>query len=81
MKRITLIPVAGETKELTSTTLEAMQKAVEGYVERVPLKGRRVLLVNEEGLIHGMELNPRASALAGKPLVGPAVLLEGPCGW
>lgn len=48
-------------------TLEEMQKAVGGYIELCPTKpgsGRRVLVVNEEGLLKDLPVNPEATKLA-----------------
>lgn len=53
-------------------TLEEAQKIVGGYVEVVPVPGhpRRIFIVNEEGLVHGLPLNAVATAAAGRTLVG-----------
>lgn len=59
------------------------QKLVGGYIETVALVGQpkygvgqQCLVVNEEGLIHGLPENASASARAGQRLVGDAVLIE-----
>lgn len=60
-------------------SLESLQKAVGGYIERVVIPGdsKRELVVNEEGLFDpNRTLNPLASTLARQPLVGIAVLVE-----
>ena len=69
-----------EGKSITETdienTLEALQKAVDGYIETVTLvQGRSVMIVNEEGLLRGMSPNPIASLAAGTQIVGPAVVV------
>ena len=52
-------PPAGKTY-----TLEELQKAVGGYIEIVhPGDGRYLMVVNEEGKLHGLPPNPRATAL------------------
>ena len=57
-------------------TLEALQAAVEGFIETVPLvPGKAVMIVNEEGLLRGMSYNALASAIAGTHIVGPAVVV------
>jgi len=57
-------------------TLEALQKAVDGYIETVYLDSNKaVMLVNEEGLLRGMSPNPFASAIAGTVIVGPAIII------
>jgi hypothetical protein len=56
--------------------LEALQGAVDGYIETVSLIPEKVdMIVNEEGLIKGMELNPIASAIAGTYIVGNALIV------
>ncbi len=57
-------------------TLEALQTAVDGYIETVTLvPGKAVMIVNEEGLLRGMTPNPIASAVANTQIVGPAVVI------
>ena len=57
-------------------TLEALQAAVDGYIEAVTLiPGKAVMIVNEEGLMRGMNYNALASAIAGTHIVGPAVVV------
>jgi hypothetical protein len=58
-----------------AASFEACQRAVGGSVELVRLRGGDILLVNEEGLLMGLPLNPGASLLTGRKqrLVGPAV--------
>ena len=58
-------------------TLEEAQAVVGGYIEPVYLPGKRVLYVNEEGLLHGLPLNERASIVGGRVLVGDALLVKG----
>lgn len=48
-------------------TLEAMQKAVGGYIEVVSLDDSNVIILNEEGKLMGLEGN---RALGGDILVG-----------
>ena len=57
-------------------TLEALQAAVDGYIEAVTLiPGKAVMIVNEEGLLRGMAPNPIASTVANTQIVGPAVVV------
>jgi len=53
----------GETETLKDTSLAGMQKAVGGYIEMVPTNDARTLIVNEEGLLEGLEPNPKATEL------------------
>lgn len=57
-------------------TLEAMQKAVDGYIETVTLvPGYAAMIVNEEGLLRGMPSNLTASSVAAQKIVGPALVV------
>lgn len=57
-------------------TLHDMQAIVGGYIEVVTLPNKKHLVVNEEGLLHGLPRNLAASNIAGRPLVGPAILTD-----
>jgi len=57
-------------------SLEQMQAIVGGYIEAVALPGGKHLIVNEEGLLHGLPTNLTASNIAGRPLVGRAILTD-----
>ena len=66
-------------KEITNTkddpTLEQAQQFVGGYVELVRVKDG-VLLIDEEGRLKDKETNPKASALYGDTIVGPAIFIS-----
>jgi len=66
-------------------TLEEAQKIVGGLVEMVAMpKGKKAevqMLVNENGIVEQLPFNPNATVLAGKPIVGPAIILEGGALW
>jgi len=74
-------PEGGEVMEGTGKSkFPQIQKFVGGYVEMLVIKvdGKRAqLCINEEGLLRRLPPNPRASAIAGKLIVGNAVLLTG----
>lgn len=73
-----VLRVDGSLEDLPKKpTLEQLQKAVGGYIEKVrlPHQGQRYMYVNEEGLIHRLPLNPSASNLAQRPLVGDVVVM------
>lgn len=56
--------------------LEALQEAVDGYIETVTLIPDKVeMIVNEEGLIKGMKQNFVASVIAGTCIVGNALIV------
>lgn len=64
-------------------TLEQAQAIVGGYVEMiVPAHNPHIqLLVNEEGLLMRLPVNMQASRLAGRMIVGKAILLSGKARW
>lgn len=62
-------------------TLEEVQKIVGGWVELVTLPDGNQLLVDEEGLLKGKRVNEAASLLAGKIIVGEAVILTKTARW
>ena len=57
--------------------LEALQRAVGGYIESIP-KPRAasftIAYANEEGLLRKMELNRTVSGMVGRTIVGPLVI-------
>ena len=56
-------------------TLEALQAAVDGYIETLQLvPDQAVMIVNEEGLLKDLEVNTFASAIAGTMIVGTALV-------
>ncbi len=58
-------------------TLTELQSYVGGFIEyvRLPLgNGHKQMVVNEEGLLDGLETNDKASRIAGCLIVGNAVI-------
>ena len=82
-----------EEKEwITFPILEELQNIVGGYIERVTIsnsyiademkdhfqpEGSSEVIVNEEGLIHNLELNEGALMMTGQRFVGPVLLFVG----
>jgi hypothetical protein len=62
-------------------SLAELQKMVGGYVERLKLPGRAVMIVNEDGFPRGLPENPVASQIAGRSIVGDVVVLPSGMGW
>jgi hypothetical protein len=62
----------------THFTLAELQEAVAGSIETVPLAGMPTtiasLIVNKDGHRLGLAVNDAASSLAGKPIVGSALM-------
>lgn len=60
-------------------TLEALQNAVDGYIETVPIRfippDKAVMIVNEEGRLKGMTMNRTASLYADRLIVGNALVV------
>jgi hypothetical protein len=56
-------------------SLAELQHVVGGYIELVPVRGGRYMVVNEEGMMRDMDINPGASLLAGTTIYGPAVVI------
>jgi|14BtaG_2_1085337.scaffolds.fasta_scaffold04277_3 hypothetical protein len=56
--------------------IETLQKKVGGYIEQLSLSDGRMLVFDEDGQLKGKMINNEASALAGTPIAGPAVILE-----
>ncbi len=60
-------------------TLKALQEAVGGYIETVPIRfispDKAVMIVNEEGRLRKMEINRTASLYADTLIVGNALVV------
>lgn len=55
-------------------TLQELQQAVGGLIERVRVGRYQHMYVNEEGLIHGLWLNDAASEMAKMHIVGDVII-------
>lgn len=62
-------------------TLKEIQDMVGGFVERLVLPDRAVMIVNEDGAPLGLPVNETASRLAGRMIVGDVVVLPRGRGW
>ncbi len=63
--------------------LPALQEAVGGYIESVPVSSNwKIAYVNEEGRLLNLEPNHMATGLVGMPICGPLVIgVEGKPIW
>ncbi len=52
-----------EPKNGTDFSLEELKTIVDGYIQIVWLKDERIMVVNEEGKIHRLPLNVRATCI------------------
>lgn len=80
MGKATIVKVDGSEQALDHRpTLKEAQEIVGGYIELLPLrKSRLTLVLNEEGKLHGLPRNDRASAIfAPWELVGNVIVLQG----
>ncbi len=74
----TLIHNDGSQRQLKVgeySTLEQKQKLVGGYIEFAYCEDC-VLIVNEEGVFKGLDINEEATALYGHVIVGDAIKLS-----
>lgn len=69
------------TRHEGPVTLEQAQAWVGGYVEMVKLGPLVQMIVNEEGQLEQLPLNPMASMFAGMEIVGTVVVLAGEDQW
>ncbi len=57
--------------------LEALQKAVGGYIESIPkpvAASFTIAYANEDGLVKKLEMNRTGSGMVGRKIVGPLVI-------
>ena len=74
--------ITRKTKEEKPTLEEAQNLVAEGgLVELVYLQDGTQLLVDEEGLLKGKDVNPIASLWANALIVGEAIHLKGNARW
>ena len=69
-----------QTKE-EQPTLQEAQEFVGGLVQLIPIENEGQMLINEEGIMHELEVNYDASFIAGQVILGPAIVLEGAAKW
>ena len=74
----TLYKTDGTSEQVTPANgqdfrLEELQGYVGGLIDIVRLEDGDLLVVNDEGLIHGLPLNEQASWIAGSVLTGDVV--------
>jgi hypothetical protein len=62
-------------------TLEEAREFIGGNIELVHTRSGTQLIVDEEGALKDLPLNPFASQLYGGPIAGPAMVLKGKAKW
>ena len=58
-----LLKTDGTTEEYDDNTLEGMQAAVGGYIQIVNTKDGKLMVMNEEGKLEGLEFNETATKM------------------
>ena len=58
----------------TGYSLDELKGFVGGWIEIVPLRGGKIMVVNEEGLLMGLPVNETASLLARQTIVGDVLV-------
>lgn len=71
-RKHTLIEIDNSTPR---KELDALHKEIGGYIELVRLSRDAAMIVDEEGLIKGLWQNPLASLVAGRLIVGTALIV------
>jgi hypothetical protein len=60
--------------------LEFLQKIVDGYIEIVSTKDKKLLIINEDGKRKGLQVNKKATKLyiygSEDPIIGDAIVVE-----
>lgn len=78
-KTYVILPTTGMPSKLMindgDDELKKLQDVVGGWIEMVSLPGGNSIIVNEEGLLKRLGYNEFSSTIAGRHLVGDAVLV------
>jgi|TARA_B110000259_G_C13990693_1_gene392340 predicted transcriptional regulator len=62
--------------DVNISTLKSMQDLVGGYIEFVYLPNKKVMIVDEEGLLKNYSPNKEAISLSGRLIVGDVILAD-----
>lgn len=76
---MTYLEIGHEPKEVPLNgrlSLEEAQKMVGGWVEVLYLRAGKIMLINEEGRPMNLPLNPLATIVAGRVIVGNAIICD-----
>jgi hypothetical protein len=75
-----LIKTDGTTEVYEDSSLEGMQKAVGGYIQAIPTKDGKLMILNEEGKFMNLPPNETANALVdlfpGDYIVGDVLIID-----
>ena len=75
---VLVIPVSGEARPVPFTTIDDYWKAVGGWMEVVATLNGGIFLANEDGRSLGLPVNPVASAMTGRQLLGTVLVVGHP---
>lgn len=71
------ISVDGTITDLPDKKYGTLKEAVGGYIEMVQLGNGKTMIVNEDGQLENLPLNKKASIIAGIPIAGNVVIIQG----
>lgn len=71
-----LLKVNGECSRFRDLSLTSMQTAVGGWIEFVPLRNGKLLVVNDEGIYAGLLPNRVVAERYGLAIVGDVILVS-----
>lgn len=71
-----LLKVNGECSRFRDLSLTSMQSAVGGWIEFVPLRNGKLLVVSEEGIMQGLLPNRVVAERYGLAIVGDVILVS-----
>ena len=72
---VLVIPADGKAYAVPFSTLKEYQGAVGGWIEVVATRHGRIFLANEDGRSLGLPVNPVASAMTGRELLGTVLVV------
>ena len=78
----TIITITGKKENIEPVngkvfTLQELQRAVNGYIQIVPINENKLMIVDEEGLLKPYpHINIEASRIAGQRIVGQVVIID-----
>lgn len=75
---VMVIPASGAAYPVAFSTLRQYQAAVGGWVEVVATLNGGIFLANEDGRSLGLPVNPVASAMTGRELLGTVLVVGRP---
>jgi hypothetical protein len=75
-QEVTVVPVLPKTSPLDCVDWDWAREFIGGWVEIIPISKNSWLMADDEGTFKSLSGNPVASAIAGRPIVGNAILVK-----